>query len=65
MVFQSASRGESDALEITNTKAGDAERRPVILKQAQANLPKNRIEILAYDKATNSDDIHQCLSGEA
>ena len=52
------------AYEITDTKAGDGETLPVILKQAQANLPEDRIETLAYDKAADSDDVHALLSGE-
>jgi hypothetical protein len=50
--------------EITDTKAGDGETLPVILEQAQANLPEDRIETLAYDKAADSDDAHTLLSGE-
>jgi hypothetical protein len=52
------------AYEITDTKAGDGETLPVILKQAQTNLPADRIETLAYDKAADSDDVHALLSGE-
>ena len=52
------------AYEITDTKAGDGETLPVILKQAQANLPEDRIETLAYDKAADSDDVHTLLSSE-
>jgi hypothetical protein len=50
--------------EISDTKAGDGETLPVILKQAQANLPEDRIEILAYDKAADGDDVHTLLSDE-
>jgi Transposase DDE domain/Transposase domain (DUF772) len=50
--------------EITDTKAGDGETLPVILEQAQANLPEDRIETLAYDKAADSDDVHTLLSSE-
>ncbi len=52
------------AYEITDTKAGDGETLPAILKQAQTNLPADRIETLAYDKAADSDDVHALLSGE-
>jgi hypothetical protein len=52
------------AYEITDTKAGDGETLPVILKQAQANLPEDRIETLAYDKAADSEDVHELLSDE-
>jgi hypothetical protein len=52
------------AYEITDTKAGDGETLPVVLKQAEANLPESRIETLAYDKAADSDDVHKTLSGK-
>jgi Transposase DDE domain/Transposase domain (DUF772) len=48
--------------EITDTKAGDGEALPVILGQAEANLPADRIESLAYDKAADSDEVHRVLS---
>ena len=48
--------------EITDTKAGDGETLPEILKQAEANLPANRIETLAYDKAADTEDVHELLS---
>lgn len=47
---------------ITNTKAGDGETLPDILADAQANLPKRRIKTLAYDKAADTNDVHQLLS---
>ena len=50
------------AYEITDTKAGDGETLPDVLKQAEANLPAGRIETLAYDKAADSDDVHDHLS---
>jgi hypothetical protein len=50
------------AYEITDTKAGDGETLPVLLEQAEANLPANRIETLAYDKAADSEKVHQTLS---
>jgi hypothetical protein len=50
------------AYEVTDTKAGDGETLPVILEQAEANLPANRIETLAYDKAADSEDVHRTLS---
>jgi len=50
------------AYEITDTKAGDGETLPVVLKQAQANLPPMRIRTLAYDKAADTNDVHQVLS---
>jgi Transposase DDE domain/Transposase domain (DUF772) len=50
--------------EITDTKAGDGETLPVLLHQAQANLPENRIKTLAYDKAADSEGVHKRLSRE-
>lgn len=47
---------------ITDTKAGDGETLPLLLKQAEANLPADRIETLAYDKAADSVEVHQLLS---
>ncbi len=51
------------AYEITDTKAGDGETLPVVLEQAQANLPPGRIKTLAYDKAADTDEVHRELSG--
>ncbi|MGC1646408.1 MAG: transposase [Candidatus Sulfotelmatobacter sp.] len=48
--------------EITDTKTGDGETLPVVLEQAEANLPAGRVQTLAYDKAADSDDVHQTLS---
>jgi Transposase DDE domain/Transposase domain (DUF772) len=50
--------------QITDTKAGDGETLPVILGQAEANLPADRIETLAYDKAADSEEVHDLLSGK-
>ena len=47
---------------ITDTKAGDGETLPVILAQAQANLPAGRIQTLAYDKAADTNPVHRLLS---
>jgi hypothetical protein len=52
------------AYQVTDTKAGDGETLPVILAQAEANLPADRIETLAYDKAADSDAVHEALSGK-
>jgi hypothetical protein len=51
------------AYAITDTKAGDGETLPVILNEAQANLPAGRIQTLAYDKAADSNDVHELLDG--
>jgi hypothetical protein len=50
------------AYHITDTKAGDGETLPTILAKAQANLPAERIQTLAYDKAADTNDVHQALS---
>lgn len=50
------------AYEITDTKAGDGETLPTVLDQALANLPPQRIETLAYDKAADSEAVHERLS---
>jgi hypothetical protein len=47
--------------EITDTKAGDGETLPVLLDQAQQNLPRRRIKTLAYDKAADNNEVHQRL----
>lgn len=49
------------AYEVTNTKAGDGETLPVVLQQAQAILPAGRIRTLAYDKAADSNAVHDLL----
>jgi hypothetical protein len=50
------------AYTITDTKAGDGETLPSLLEQAEANLPADRIETLAYDKAADGEDVHRTLS---
>ena len=52
------------AYEITDTKAGDGETLPAVLAQAQANLPAERLETLAYDKAADTQEVHRVLSRE-
>ena len=49
------------AYHITDTKAGDGETLPVLLKEAQQNLPVGRIKTLAYDKAADTNDVHELL----
>jgi hypothetical protein len=51
------------AYHVTDTKAGDNERVPALLKQATANLPERRIKTLAYDKAADDEKVHECLHG--
>lgn len=50
------------AYRITDTKAGDGETLPLILDDAQNNLPAGRIQTLAYDKAADTNDVHKLLS---
>ena len=52
------------AYEITETGAGDGETLPVIFARGQANLPADRIQTLAYDKAADSEDVHELLAGK-
>ncbi|MGA2621588.1 MAG: transposase, partial [Thermoguttaceae bacterium] len=47
---------------ITSTKEGDGETLPILLEQAQANLPAGRIKTLAYDKAADDNHVHRVLS---
>src|SRR5581483_1464843 len=49
------------AYHVTDTKAGDNERVAALVEQAEANLPPNRIETLAYDKAADDDKVHELL----
>ena len=52
------------AYHITDTKAGDNERVPALVEQAQANLPEGRIGTLAYDKAADDGAVHDYLHGQ-
>jgi Transposase DDE domain/Transposase domain (DUF772) len=49
------------AYDVTDTKAGDNERIEALVGQAQANLPEDRIETLAYDKAADDIKVHEAL----
>ncbi len=49
------------AYHITDTKAGDNERIPALVEQAQRNLPKDRLKTLAYDKAADDGAVHEFL----
>jgi hypothetical protein len=51
------------AYHITDTKAGDNECVETLVTQAQANLPEDRIETLAYDKAADDIKVHEFLHG--
>jgi hypothetical protein len=46
---------------ITSAKAGDGETLPKLVQQAQANLPEERMDTLAYDKAADTNDVHATL----
>lgn len=48
--------------QVTSTKAGDGETLPELLAEAQGNLPENRIETLAYDKAADTNAVHRLLA---
>jgi Transposase DDE domain/Transposase domain (DUF772) len=49
------------AYHITDSKAGDNERVAALVEQAEANLPPQRMETLAYDKAADDEDVHGVL----
>lgn len=46
---------------ITDTKAGDNEVLPEVLQQARDNLPSQRIQTLAFDKAADDGEVHELL----
>lgn len=50
------------AYRITDTKTGDNETLPLLLSDAQENLPEGRIRTLAYDKAADTNEVHEVLS---
>ncbi len=50
------------AYTVTAPSAGDGETLPVVLSQAQANLPEKRIQTLAYDKAADTNEVHDLLA---
>jgi hypothetical protein len=50
------------AWEITTATDSDAQTLPKTLKQAQANLPEDRIETLAFDKAADDHQTHKLLN---
>lgn len=51
------------AWEITTATGSDARTLPKTLQQAQANLPEERIETLAFDKAADDHQTHKLLDG--
>jgi hypothetical protein len=52
------------AYHISDTKAGDNERIPELVQQAQHNLPPERLKTLAYDKAADDGAVHEFLHEE-
>jgi hypothetical protein len=50
------------AYQITDTKAGDAETLPAVLDEAESNIGKSRIETLAFNKAADTNEVHELLS---
>jgi hypothetical protein len=50
------------AWEITTATDSDAQTLPKTLKQAQDNLPENRIKTLAFDKAADDNQTHKLLN---
>jgi hypothetical protein len=51
----------SIAYAITDTKTADNEMIEALVEQARANLPQERIETLAYDKAADDRKVHEAL----
>ncbi len=49
------------AYRLSSTKAGDNEVLPELVDQGQANLPRERMNTLAYDKAADDIKVHQKL----
>jgi hypothetical protein len=52
------------AFQITDTKAGDNELVGALVEQAKVNLPPQRIQTLAYDKAADDEKVHERLHQE-
>jgi hypothetical protein len=50
------------AYTVTAPSAGDGETLPAVLAQARANLPEGRTQTLAYDKAADSNAVHELLA---
>jgi Transposase DDE domain/Transposase domain (DUF772) len=52
------------AYHISDTKTGDNERVPELVQQAKGNLPPERLQTLAYDKAADDSAVHAFLHEE-
>jgi len=49
------------AYQVTSANAADCKSLPDLVQQGQANLPEDRIETLAYDKAADDQESHRTL----
>jgi hypothetical protein len=49
------------AYHVTAPHCGDGERVPALLEQACGNLPANRIQTMAFDKAADDQSVHEYL----
>jgi hypothetical protein len=49
------------AYRITSTTRGDNEELEALVQEAKANLPEDRMQTLAYDKAADDGEVHQML----
>ena len=47
--------------QVTSANGGDNEAIPDLVRQAKENLPAERIETLAYDKAADASEVHEDL----
>jgi hypothetical protein len=47
--------------QVSSANEGDNERIPALVEQAKGNLPDGRIETLAYDKAADTNEVHEFL----
>ena len=52
------------AYQITSPKVADVERLPGLVEEAENNLPKDRMNTLAYDKAADAEEVHRFLKGK-
>ena len=50
------------AYQVTTAKAADSKSLPDLVEQGQANLPEDRIETLAYDKAADDNESHRAAA---
>jgi hypothetical protein len=48
--------------QVTTANAADCKSLPDLVEQGQANLPEDRIETLAYDKAADDNESHRLLN---